>query len=101
MEKVFINGMMVGSIMALGKITKWKEKEFSNGMMVEFMKVLTKLTKKKDMVSLGGKMEGCIEVIGNKAGSMVKESILIKKVEFLKGTGIMVKKYRVMNLTID
>lgn len=75
MDKVNINGLMVGYTMASGLTTKWRVKELSLGQMVESMKVTIKMTRNMDMVPSNGLTEESILVNGAKANNTAKASI--------------------------
>lgn len=78
-EKEFILGVIIDSILEIGKIIKWMEKEFLFGLTKESTRGNIKMIKKKDMEYLSGMTVRNIEGTGRKANNMEKESFTSRK----------------------
>jgi len=90
MEREPINGMMVGSTLAIGRIIKCMVKAFSIGLMVGYTMVNIKMIKNMDLESFNGQMVEAIKVSGRMGSSMGKEFILIAKEKEKKEYGLKV-----------
>ena len=75
MEKVIINGLMVGNTEETGLKIRCMELEYSSGETVESMKETMSMTRKKGTVSLNGQMEGNTKEAGRTENSTEKASI--------------------------
>jgi phage terminase large subunit-like protein len=73
MEKVFISGVMIGSMMATGKIIRCMEGEYILGLTEENMKEIILTTKKRDTGCLRGLMAENMMENGKMASSMARE----------------------------
>lgn len=79
MAEVYINGLMGGTTMEIGSITKWMELVCSSGLTDGSMKESIATTRKRDSAFSHGQTAESTMVNGTKANSMARESTRHRK----------------------
>ena len=86
-DKVFTNGLMVGTMQENGKKIKCMVKVFFNGLMVEHIKVALEMIKEMVLVSIIGQMVEDMKAYGKMGNRMEKVSCILMINKPQKGNG--------------